>query len=318
MLEDGRGSFWFSCSQGLFRVSQDDLTALADGRRKAVWSEASGVKDGLRTTAFGAGLQPNACRTADGKLLFCSLKGLVVVDPERLFKSTHVPPVYIEHVRFDRRGVPVDRPAVFPPSSGELKIEYTALGLRAPDRIRFRHRLEGFDADWVEAGTRRFAHYASLPAGSYRFRVMACNEDGGWNEAGAAFSFTLTPYFYRRGWFYAVCVFVLAGVTVAGHKVRVARLKASERELKRRVDEALAKVKVLRGLLPVCASCKKVRDDKGYWNQIETYLHEHSDTQISHGICPDCVRKLYPEYADAILRGESTAQETTAETPRKD
>jgi hypothetical protein len=62
----------------------------------------------------------------------------------------------------------------------------------------------------------------------------------------------------------------------------------------RELQEALSKVKTLSGLLPICASCKKIRDDKGYWNQIETYIGAHSEAEFSHGICPDCLIKLYP------------------------
>ncbi len=68
----------------------------------------------------------------------------------------------------------------------------------------------------------------------------------------------------------------------------------------RRREEALANVRVLSGLLPICMSCKKIRDDKGYWNQIEGYIREHSDAEFSHGMCPECIRKLYPEYADTL------------------
>lgn len=64
------------------------------------------------------------------------------------------------------------------------------------------------------------------------------------------------------------------------------------------MDEALARVKILTGLLPICASCKSVRDDQGYWNRIEAYVSAHSEAEFSHGICPDCFQRLYPEYAD--------------------
>ena len=62
--------------------------------------------------------------------------------------------------------------------------------------------------------------------------------------------------------------------------------------------ESLAKVKTLSGLLPICASCKKIRDDKDYWNQIETYIQNHSEAAFSHGICPQCVEKLYPDLSE--------------------
>src|SRR2546428_11933515 len=77
--------------------------------------------------------------------------------------------------------------------------------------------------------------------------------------------------------------------------------KARERELaekNRDLEQALSEVKVLRGFIPICASCKKIRDDKGYWQQIETYIQERSEALFSHGICKDCMKKLYPDYAD--------------------
>jgi hypothetical protein len=160
----------------------------------------------------------------------------------------------------------------------------------------------------VDAGTRRFAYYASLPAGSYSFRVIACNNDGVWNQTGASFAFRLRPHFRETGWFYLLCLGGVAGVIGAVYELRVIGLKAREKKLQARVAEAVANVKVLSGMLPICASCKKVRDDKGYWNQIETYIRQHSDTQISHGLCPDCVRKLYPEYSEEILpTGDASA-----------
>ncbi len=64
------------------------------------------------------------------------------------------------------------------------------------------------------------------------------------------------------------------------------------------LEAALAKVKLLSGLLPICASCKKIRDDAGYWQQVEVYIKEHSEAEFSHGICPDCLKKLYPEFVD--------------------
>lgn len=301
MLDDGRGYYWFSCSQGIFRTPQTDLAEFADGKRAKIRSEAYGLKDGLKTTAFGAGLQPNAWRASDGKLLFASLHGIVQVDPSRLTTNTLVPPVYIEQVKINRQPVPLDQPAVAPPGTGEIEIAFTALSFLAPDKVRFKYRLEGYDTAWVEAGTRRFAYYASLPSGDYRFRVLACNEDGLWNETGAEFALTLQPYYYEQGWFFAVCGLLVVGLAVAAHRFRLAQLKASEQALKQRVTEAMASVKVLRGLLPICASCKNVRDDKGYWNQIEDYLHKHSDTQITHGVCPHCIKKLYPDLADEIL-----------------
>jgi hypothetical protein len=74
-------------------------------------------------------------------------------------------------------------------------------------------------------------------------------------------------------------------------------LEAEREKLITDLREALTNIKTLKGLLPICASCKNVRDDKGYWQQIEAYVSEHSDAEFSHGICPDCAEKLYPGYS---------------------
>jgi len=106
----------------------------------------------------------------------------------------------------------------------------------------------------------------------------------------------LRPRFYQTWWFYALCVTAIAALGAGTQRLRVRALKARERELSARVQDAVADIKRLRGLLPICASCKKIRDDKGYWNQMETYIHANSQAEFSHSICPDCMAKLYPDY----------------------
>ena len=86
--------------------------------------------------------------------------------------------------------------------------------------------------------------------------------------------------------------------------VLIKNIEEEQRALAVSLQNALDNVKILKGMLPICANCKKIRDDDGYWKQIEIYITENSDTQFSHGICPDCVRKLYPEYSEAILKGD--------------
>jgi hypothetical protein len=175
--------------------------------------------------------------------------------------------------------------------------------------VRFRYRLEGYDTDWVEAGDRREAFYTNLSPGPYTFRVLACNGDGVWNEEGATAEFYLRPHFYQTWWFYAACACAGGLAAVAVHALRVRGLRSREKELSRRVDErtealrqskesaeaALARVKQLQGLLPICCYCKRVRDDKDYWQQVEAYISDHSEAQFTHGICPDCFAKEFQD-----------------------
>ena len=301
VLDDGQGNFWLSNGRGICSVRKADLDALVAGKRKSVEALPLGYRDGMRTSLLVAGTQPNACQDQAGQLLFCSLKGMVIVSPQNRTFNNRVPPMYIEQVLVNRQEKSVDCPGSLPPGSGEIEIHYTALSYVAPEKVRFKYRLEGMDTGWVDAGLRRFAHYASLPPGSYRFQVIACNNDGVWNETGASYSFRLAPHFYQARWFPVVVLLFLGGLAWAGYRLRVHQLEAHERKLQQRVDEALAEVKVLSGLLPICGGCKKIRDDKGYWNQIESYIMRHADIQFSHSLCPDCMKRLFPECADEVL-----------------
>jgi hypothetical protein len=296
-------------------VSKTDLRDFADGKIKIFKSRSFGTKDGMKTTSFGAGRQPSAWKTADGRLLFCSLKGLVVIDPSVSFTNTVLPPVHVEKVLINKRPQPVDRLAEIAPGDGEVEIHYAALSYLVPGKVQFKYQLEGFDRDWVEAGTRRFAYYTNLPAGSYRFRVIACNDAGVWNRQGDVFAFNLQSHFYQTVWFYALCGLALILVMAGAFELRLRQLKANRENLKKKVAEAVAEIKVLSGLLPICSGCKKVRDDRGYWGQIETYLKKHSDTTITHSLCPDCMKKYFPEVADEPLRAENPAPASKPQGP---
>ncbi|HZQ48128.1 MAG TPA: triple tyrosine motif-containing protein, partial [Verrucomicrobiae bacterium] len=101
---------------------------------------------------------------------------------------------------------------------GELEFHYTALSLSAPEKNRFAYKLEGFDHEWIDAGLRRTAYYQNIYPGHYRFRVIACNNDGVWSEAGASLALVLLPHFWQTWWFLSLCV--LAGVGIVGGTVR--------------------------------------------------------------------------------------------------
>lgn len=299
-IEDEAGHLWMGCSKGIFRVDKKELDDFAEGRIKQIVSVAYGPEHGLPSTMAAVATHPASVKATDGRVWFATRGGLVVADPKDLSTNRVAPLVHIEEVRIDTRSYDLDRLADAPAGNGDLVFRYTALSFLAPEKVRFQYELEGFDRAWVDADTRRVAYYTNMRPGRYRFRVRACNNDGLWNEAGAEIELSLAPHLYETYWFYAGCVLALPLAGAASQRLRVRLARQRERQLASRVEQAVAQVKVLSGLLPICASCKKIRDDTGYWSQMETYIHEHSEAEFSHGICPACSEKLYPGYAQKV------------------
>jgi signal transduction histidine kinase/ligand-binding sensor domain-containing protein len=226
ILDDGLGNFWFSSAQGIFKVGKAELADFADGRARKVTPVSYGVRDGMKTRACNVGNQPVAWKTADGLLLFSSLKGVVVVAPNRLTSSSYVPPVHIEGVTVNRWKQSLDREPSLPVGAGEVQIDYAALSYLNLEKVRYKYMLAGFDADWVDAGDRSFAYYANLPPGAYRFHVIAGSVDGQWNQQGAYFGFQLRPRFYQTWWFWGAAASAVLLIAWAFHRLRIHELKA--------------------------------------------------------------------------------------------
>jgi ligand-binding sensor domain-containing protein len=301
ILDDGLGYLWMSSNRGIWRVGRQQLDAVAAKQRETVDSQAYGEADGMRDRECNGVADPAGWRTGDGRLWFPTSKGLVVIDPAHLHQR-EPPRALIESVQVNGRLQPAAGSLVLPAGSPRLELRYTAPALRGPERLRFRYRLDGFEQDWNEAGAQRVAQYTNLPPGEYRFIVVA-GLDNKWGPEGAL-GITLPPLFYQTGWFYTLALLSLVLAIIAVPLLRVRQLRRRARELDERVQEAIGELKVLSGLLPICAWCKKIRDDGGYWSQIEAYLGARTDAKFTHGICPECrKRMLTDENFSGVSRG---------------
>jgi len=215
-----------SCRKGIFHVGKKELDDFASGRASSIAPVAYGTADGMMTRECSGGGDPAGWRGSDGKLWFPTIKGVAMIDPERIKTNAQAPPVVIEQIRIDDQSiVPRDR-IDLPPGTTRFDLYYTAPSFVAPEKVRFKYKLEGFDKDWIDGGTSRIAHYTNLRPGAYTFRVIASNNDGVWNQTGAAFSLYLKPYFYQTYWFYAVCVLGLAMLTWLLFRLRVRGMAA--------------------------------------------------------------------------------------------
>ncbi len=289
------GMIWMSTNRGLFGASEKAIIDVAEGRRTNLDGISIELRDGLQSTEFGGGLQNCSARANDGTLWFVSIKGLVGYNPRTVRRSTVAPPVNIESIEVDgRHQSPVDGLEVGPDLQ-TIRFEYAGLNYIVPTETIYRYYLEGFDKQWVNARTQREATYTNLSPGSYAFHVSAAAKEGIWNEKGATMHIVVLPLFWQTGVFRSFCFFLVAGIIYAFYRIRVWQMMKTEQKLRTGIDEAVANIKVLQGLIPICSNCKKIRNDRGYWDILEGYIQQHSEAKFSHGICPDCANLLYPD-----------------------
>jgi len=233
VLDDGHGALWVSSARGLARVRQSELTALDRGTATVIDCLTLGRVDGLLSASTAGDGSPAAWRLTDGRIMTTTDKGVAVVDPRLLQVNSQPPTVVIETVLADDRALPTGRDLTVPAGVGKLEFRYTALSLIAPERQRFRYQLEGSDTRWVEAGHDRRAHYTHLAPGRYTFRVLACNNDGVWNETGATLAVTMLPHFYQTFWFRLAAITLLVALGTSLVWLRIRRLKEHEASLRR-------------------------------------------------------------------------------------
>ena len=235
LLEDKNGRLWLGTHKGIYSVSKAALNAIADGRTNSLDYVIYGQHDGLPSVECSDGYQPSCWRGANGRLWFTTVRGGVVsVQPNDLVGRSKPSPVLIEEMRVDGEVVPLSGGnIVIPPGHSQFDFQFTTLSFDAGDKARFRYRLEQYDADWVNADTLRTAHYGRLPPHKYRFRVIACNNEGVWNEAGAMVEFELQPFFYQTVWFnllasalvIAVVAFTARRLATQKYRRKLARLQ---------------------------------------------------------------------------------------------
>jgi signal transduction histidine kinase/ligand-binding sensor domain-containing protein len=230
ILEDVGKHLWFATGNGIARCESD----LGGGCLQ--WIEF-GAADGLRSREMAINSHPSAWRSRDGHLWFATPKGLVEVDPAHFPINKIPPPVALERFAVDDVDQPLhaaDSLLRVPAGHVHFQFDYAGLSFTAPQKVRYRYMLAGFDHGWTEAGTRRTAYYTNIPPGSYAFRVQAANNDGLWNTEGAALQFELRPHFYQTAWFF---VSLFAAVVAMVVLLLRRRLRVAEREFSAVLDE---------------------------------------------------------------------------------
>ena len=225
-IEDDDRSFWLNTACGLVRITRRELDAwIADPKRRieaTVWNAADGVQlHSVSPAYFG----PPVAKSTDGKLWFVSGEGVQTVDPRHLPFNKLPPPVHIEEIVADDKTYEVANGMRLPAQVRNLTIDYIALSLVVPEKVHFRYKLEGQDKDWREVINDRAVQYTNLPPKHYKFRVLACNNSGVWNEEGASLDFVIPPAWYQTNWFRALCVAAFLTLLWGVYHLRVLQLR---------------------------------------------------------------------------------------------
>jgi signal transduction histidine kinase/ligand-binding sensor domain-containing protein len=231
------GFLWLKTSCGLVQISPGELDSWSEHPERRVQVRILDAFDGAQ-----AGLSPfspRSTKSLDGRLWFAiEAGGLQVFDPKGVKDNAVPPPVRILRVIADRKTYEPESRLRLPRLTRDLEIDYTALSLAVPEKVRFRYRLEGKGGGgWQEAGARREAFFTNLGPGSYRFHVLASNNDGVWNEEGAALDFAILPAFHQTAWFFGLCAAAFVGLAGSAYRWRVRQVRA---RLDRRFEARLA------------------------------------------------------------------------------
>ena len=234
LISDTHGDLWLYAQCGLIEIAASELQRWweqPDGRLQlSVFDVWDGVQPGL-------GHFNKSTRAPDGRLWFANGNVLQMIDPDHMTGNAVAPPVHIETIVADRKSYSAEEGLRLPARTRDLAIDYTAPSFVVPQKVRFRYMLEGHDEGWQEAGTRRQAFYNDLRPGHYRFRVIASNNDGLWNEQGATLNFGVAPAWYQTNWFRVLSV--VSGLFVVWSVYRL-RLRQMAAAMSVRFDERLA------------------------------------------------------------------------------
>jgi len=230
MMEDDVDSVWLYLACGLVRIARSDLDAWARDPKRTIPTTVFDASDGVTSFALGTLFNPQVSKAADGRIWFVSGDGVSIIDPRHIPFNRLPSPVHIEEITADRKthwrnlSDAIRSNIRLPELSRDLRIDYTALSLVAPEKVHFKYKLDGHDDDWVDGGTRREAFYNDLRPRSYRFRVIASNNSGVWNETGDSVEFSIAPAYYQTNWFRASLAAVFVAILWGLYRLRLYQL----------------------------------------------------------------------------------------------
>ncbi|MGC2499931.1 MAG: two-component regulator propeller domain-containing protein [Acidobacteriaceae bacterium] len=237
IVEMSNGDLWINQADGVAHITGDEVRRWLRDPQHDLKGELFDFRDGAPGSASPIRPLPSEVLAKDGRIWVSGTSGTAWIDPARIDRNPYPPPVAIQSIDVDDRDYHPGAPVTLPALPSEIEIDYTALSLSIPERVRFRYELEGYDKTWQDAEDRRSAFYTGLGPGHYTFRVIACNNDGVWNETGAAVALIVPSAWFQTAWFRTLCVLAAAGVLWLLYLLRLGQLAA---QMQARLRERLA------------------------------------------------------------------------------
>jgi ligand-binding sensor domain-containing protein len=237
VVETSHGDFWLNQATGVAHIPAAEIARRLQDAHHSLGYDLFDFRDGVSGAAPQFRPLPSAVLAGDGRIWMSGSSGIYWVDPARIYKNPLPPPVTIETIYADDRRYDPHETSRLPVLPANVRIEYTALSLSIPERVRFRYQLEGYDKNWQDGGTRRAASYTKLPPGHFRFHVIACNNDGVWNQTGAVAAIVVPPTFFQTIWFEGLCACAALGLLWSLYVFRLRQISA---QMHGRLEERLA------------------------------------------------------------------------------
>jgi ligand-binding sensor domain-containing protein/signal transduction histidine kinase len=281
VMEGAKGGFWISGPNGISLLSRRELDTAADHPDRRVSVTFYGIANEVSAAQIYGGRQPSGCVDALGNVWFPTNRGPVHILSDTVAHRPP-PPVVINDVLVNGRPVAADQLVVLNSGNSRLEVAFAPILLRSQDEVRFRYKLEGFDANWIDSAARRVATYTNLPPGKYRFQVAAFEGDNSLGTSEASLTIIQKPLFYRTPWFIAICVVFLAALILGVYRFRLWQMKMrfeavlDERgRLAREMHDT-----VIQGCASVSALIEALSSLLKREDQLTQNLIEHARTQL--------------------------------------
>jgi len=292
--EDSGGDLFLSEQRGVVSIPATDVSKILKDPSARVRYRLFDERDGLPGPTQQSRPYPSAVQSSDGRIWFSTSTGVAWIDPAHTPKNLLKPPIAIRSITADGAHYTSSAGLSLPPRTRDLTIDYTALSLAIPERVRFRYILEGSDTKWQEVGTRRQAFYTNLSPGQYVFRVTASNNDGIWNEAGASLSVDIAPAWYQTIWFRGLCVLAFFALLWAVYQMRIRHLQEREKEFREAIEA-----------MPALAFVADQNGDRTFLNKGWLEYTGLSSTQApSSAVHLDDVRRVFELWRESQTTGQ--------------